>query len=189
MLPIAPLMIEHRLIEKLIKLMEKQAKRIRKNKLADIEFVDDCIDFIKTYADWCHHGKEEDILFRSLKEKKLSDEHLKIVNELIKDHNYARRITSQLVEERNNYMNSANEAEKQIISFEIYGHLKALVSFYPEHIKKEDKEFFVPCMEYFTARQKKEMLQKFQEFDGQLIHKKYQELVKEKSKSTKEEQI
>jgi hypothetical protein len=33
------------------------------------------------------------------------------------------------------------------------------------------------------------MLQKFQEFDGQLIHKKYQELVKEKSKSTKEEQI
>ena len=180
-------MVEHRLIEKLIALMEKQAIRIRKNKLADIEFIDDCIDFIKTYADWCHHGKEEDILFKSLKAKKLSDEHLKIVNELIKEHDYARRITAQLVEERNNYINSANEAEKQIISFEIYGHLKALINFYPEHIRKEDKEFFLPCMEYFTDRQKKQMLQQFQEFDRELIHKKYQALVREKQKAVREQ--
>jgi hemerythrin-like domain-containing protein len=188
MLPTTPLRVEHRLIEKLIKLMEKQAIKIRKNKLADIEFIDDCIDFIKTYADWCHHGKEEDILFRGLKDKKLSDEHRKIVNSLIKEHDYARKITSKLVQERNNYMNSANEAEKQIISFEIYGHLKALISFYPEHIRKEDKEFFQPCMEYFTARQKKEMLQQFQEFDRELIHKKYQELVKEKQKVIREQE-
>ena len=188
MLPIGPLMVEHRLIEKLIKLMEKQAIKIRKNKLADIEFIDDCIDFIKTYADWCHHGKEEDILFAQLKGKKLSDEHSRIVNELIKDHDYARRITAQLVDERNNYMKSANEAEKQIISFEIYGHLKALISFYPEHIRKEDKEFFVPCMEYFTARQKKDMLCKFQDFDRELIHKKYQALVKEKQKEVREQE-
>ena len=61
MLPIGLLMTEHRLIERLISVIIKQAGRIQEDKLADVEFVDDCIDFIKTYADRCHHGKEEDI--------------------------------------------------------------------------------------------------------------------------------
>ena len=51
MLPIGPLMIEHRLIERLISLMEKEGAKIREDKLADIDFIDNCIDFIKTYAD------------------------------------------------------------------------------------------------------------------------------------------
>ncbi len=179
MLPIGPLMVEHRLIEKIVAIMEKQADRIKKNQLADIGYVDSIIDFVKTYADRCHHGKEEDILFKGLKDKNLSAEHLEMVNALIKEHNYARRITSQIVEERNNYFNSTSEAEKQLIAFEIYEHLKALVNFYPVHIKKEDKEFFFPCMEYFTKKEKQKMLDQFFEFDRNLIHQKYRKLVQE----------
>ena len=62
MQPIAPLMIEHREIERLIALMQKEGDRIKEDKLTDVDFIDDCIDFIKTYADRCHHGKEENIL-------------------------------------------------------------------------------------------------------------------------------
>ena len=76
MLPIGPLMIEHRLVERLIALMQKEGDRIKEDKLADIDFIDDCIDFIKTYADRCHHGKEEDILFKELENKKLTPEHI-----------------------------------------------------------------------------------------------------------------
>ena len=177
MLPIGPLMIEHRLIERLIAVMEKHAERIKKDKLTDIDFTDNCVDFIKTYADRCHHGKEEDILFSDLRKKHLSDKHLVTLNELIDEHNYARNLTSKLAETRNKYFNSKTEAEKQILSFEIYGYLKQLIDLYPKHIKKEDKEFFLPIMDYFSDRQKEDMLAQFLEFDRKLIHEKYKKLV------------
>ncbi len=66
MLPIAPLMIEHRLIERMIRLMDSEAGRIRQGGLPNTDFINAAIDFIKIYADKLHHGKEEDILFRDL---------------------------------------------------------------------------------------------------------------------------
>ena len=67
MLPIAPLMIEHRLIERMIRLMGREIARIRDNiavgqefAFVDAKLIDTAVDFMKTYADQVHHGKEED---------------------------------------------------------------------------------------------------------------------------------
>jgi hemerythrin-like domain-containing protein len=177
MLPIGPLMIEHRLIERLIVLIEKEGSKIKNDNLTDIDFIDDCIDFIRTYADRCHHGKEEDILFRDLKNKKLSSEHARILNELIDEHKHAGNITSKLINARNKYFSDTSNTTNQIYSFEIYEYLKDLIDFYPEHIKKEDKEFFLPCMDYFSDKEKEKMLEEFRDFDRKLIHEKYKKLL------------
>jgi len=177
MLPIEPLMMEHRLIEKLIILMEKEGARIENDKLTDIDFIDNCIDFIKTYIEDCHHGKEDDILFKELKDKKLIPEHDRILKELIKEHKYARNITSKLNVARNNYFSSDTDASKQIYAFEIHEYLEILIGFYPKHIEKEDKEFFGPCMDYLTDNEKKEMHNRFWEFDRKLIHRKYKKIL------------
>ena len=66
MLPIGPLMIEHRLIEKMIKVMQQKVEAWKQEERINPEFIDVAVDFIRTYADKCHHGKEEDILFRDL---------------------------------------------------------------------------------------------------------------------------
>jgi hemerythrin-like domain-containing protein len=177
MTPIGLLMAEHRLIKRLVSAIIKQSGRIQQDKLADIDFVDNCIDFIKTYADMCHHGKEEIILFRELKTKDLSGKHSKILAELITEHNAVRELAGKLVTVRNSYFNSDSEAEKQIYAFEIYENLKQLVGLYPGHIKKEEKEFFHECMGYFTDAEKAKVLDEFLEFDRELIHKKYKEIV------------
>jgi hemerythrin-like domain-containing protein len=177
MLPIGPLMIEHRLIERLIVLIEKEGSKIKNDNLTDIDFIDDCIDFIRTYADRCHHGKEEDILFRDLKNKKLSSEHARILNELIDEHKHAGNITSKLINARNKYFSDTSNTTNQIYSFEIYEYLKDLIDFYPEHIKKEDKEFFLPCMDYFSDKEKEKMLEEFRDFVRKLIHEKYKKLL------------
>jgi hemerythrin-like domain-containing protein len=83
MLPIGPLMIEHRLIEKMIMVMKNQLELIQAERKADTGAVDRIIHFIKAYADRCHHGKEEDILFRRLAEKNISSEHKRILEELL----------------------------------------------------------------------------------------------------------
>lgn len=66
MLPVAPLIIEHRLIERVIKLMAVEVDRIKQNNQPNANFIGTSIDFIKTYADRLHHGKEENILLKIL---------------------------------------------------------------------------------------------------------------------------
>lgn len=62
MKPRGLLMIEHRLIEKMLKAVEKEIGKIRGSMNINPIFIDTAVDFIRTYADRTHHGKEEDIL-------------------------------------------------------------------------------------------------------------------------------
>ena len=50
---------------------------------------------------------------------------------------------------------------------------KSLAEFYPGHMEKEEKDFFIPSMEYFSRREQEEMVRKFWEFDKDLLLEKY----------------
>jgi len=172
MMPIAPLMIEHRLIERMIDVMKEELLLIDKEKKIDAEFVEMAVDFIRTYADRCHHGKEEDILFRDLGGKKLTGEHRRTMEELVEEHRWARKVTGRLVEANTRYVQGNKEALSAITDC-----VKSLVEFYPKHIEKEDKHFFIPCMEYFSDAEREAMLKEEWEFDKSLIHEKYRNIV------------
>lgn len=172
MLPIGPLMIEHRLIERMIEVMKIELKQIEQNKRVEPEFIETAVDFIRTYADRCHHGKEEDILFRDLKKKQLHDEHKKIMNELEQEHKRGREIVSRLVEAKVKYVKGDKQALSAITDL-----MKSLVEFYPKHIEKEDKHFFMPVMKYFDEAEKTAMLNEEYEFDRTLIHEKYRNII------------
>ena len=179
MQPIGPLMIEHRLIERLLNLMAREFQRIKDNMAVDPEFafvdpvfIDTAVDFIRTYADRCHHGKEEDILFKDLAAKDLSPEHRRTMEELIKEHAWARETTASLVKAKDAYL-----LEKPGALDDLMEHLERLVDFYPRHIDKEDKHFFIPCMAYFSEAEQAELLARMHEFDRMLIHEKYRGLV------------
>jgi len=179
MQPIGPLMIEHRLIERLLTLMAREFQRIKANIAVDPEFafvdpvfLDTAVDFIRTYADRCHHGKEEDILFKALKAKDLAPEHRQAMEELIREHVWARGATAGLVRAKEGYF-----LEKPGALNDLIGHLEELVEFYPKHIANEDKHFFIPCMAYFSEAEKMDLLARMCEFDRQLIHEKYRGVV------------
>ena len=155
MKPIGPLMWEHRLIEKMLGLFEGETRKITELKKVDPLFVDAAVDFIRTYADRTHHGKEEDILFRELGLKKLSPELTRIMEELVEEHRYARKTVGLLVDAKERYLKGQNT------SLEVVSLLKELARFYPLHIEKEDKHFFYPCLEYFTGEEQDRMLQEF----------------------------
>jgi len=172
MMPIGPLMIEHRLIERMIDVMKEELLLIEGEKKVDPEFIEMAVDFVRTYADRCHHGKEEDILFRDLGVKKLTDDHRRTMEELVEEHKWGRRVTARLVEENTRYVQGNKEALSAIMDC-----IKTLIEFYPKHIEKEDKHFFIPCMDYFTDFEKDAMLKEEWEFDKSLIHEKYRNIV------------
>ena len=110
MMPIAPLMIEHRLIERMIKVMRSEADQIGVAGRVRPEFIDQAVDFIRMYADRCHHGKEEDILFERLSRVAMSDQYREMMQELKEEHVRARETTARLVKAKQRYVSGDGEA-------------------------------------------------------------------------------
>jgi hemerythrin-like domain-containing protein len=57
---------EHRLILRMIALLEKKAPLTAAGSYRNWQFYLDGVDFIRNYADRYHHAKEEDVLFEAL---------------------------------------------------------------------------------------------------------------------------
>jgi hemerythrin-like domain-containing protein len=57
---------EHRLILRMIALLERNALRTEEGAYSNWQFYLDGVDFIRSYADRFHHAKEEDVLFIAL---------------------------------------------------------------------------------------------------------------------------
>jgi hemerythrin-like domain-containing protein len=172
MMPIAPLMIEHRLIERMIKVMRTEVEAILKTGRLRPEFIDQAVDFVRVYADRCHHGKEEDILFTLLARTAMSDQYRQTMEELRAEHVRAREMTARLVAAKDRHLLGDSAALGDAMTI-----MKGLVDFYPMHIEKEDRRFFIPCMAYFSSHEQDDMLEAFWEFDRILIHEKYRSVV------------
>ncbi len=167
MKPRGPLMVEHRLIEKMLVLAEKEADNIKSGK-ADAVLIDAFVDFFRVYADRTHHGKEEDILFKVLADRELNDADKIRMEELISEHKQARQGVGDLYAANLRYKNGDASA-----AADIHEKLLFLIGFYPVHIQKEDDVFFPDTEKYFSAAELDRMLLDFWEFDRKMIHEKY----------------
>lgn len=174
LLPIALLLNEHGIIKLMIDSIKERVEETSKppKQTLTIEFVDITVDFFRIYTDRCHHGKEENVLFRELAKKQMSPEHRKIMDELITEHIYARETVNALEEAQRKYVQGKHEA-----LVEVQNVLKQLIEFYPNHIEKENDRFFYPSMEYFSEQELDNMVEEFLRFDANAIHIKYIETV------------
>ena len=181
MKPIGPLMIEHRLIERMVKLLAAEVEKIKKDSEVNTNLINVGVDFFRTYADRVHHGKEEEILFRELAQKQLTVEDNDMMQRLIQEHIWARQAVSKLSAANCQYIEGGKSALKVMI-YEI----DKLVKFYPLHIEKEDKHFFIPIMDYFSKEEQSTVLEQFWVFDRNMIHEKYRRIVEENEKGMPE---
>jgi len=166
-------MIEHRLIERMIALIEQRAGRAVNEKTLEVSFVDAAVDFVRMYADRTHHGKEEDILFRELSKKRMSEEDLRVMNELVEEHKLGRKAVGELVAASEDYKRGVAGSLDRVIE-----KMKFLAQFYPVHIEKEDKLFFPASMKYLSDSENDGMLEEMRDFDRMMIHEKYKAVVK-----------
>jgi hemerythrin-like domain-containing protein len=164
----AILMIEHRLIERVLALMDTTLSHIESERKIDPLFIDIIADFIQNYADKNHHGKEEDILFQFLKEKEMTAEDNLLMNELMEEHVHGREATHNLSDSCRSYRSGDVSALNNIVD-----NLRILNKLYPEHINKEDNIFFPATMKYLSEKDDYHLLTRYYEFDKKMIHEKY----------------
>ncbi|MCL5024664.1 MAG: hemerythrin domain-containing protein [Nitrospirae bacterium] len=171
MMPVAPLMIEHRLTERMIALIQGELPAVRSGRV-DTGFIRGAVDFFTYYVDLCHHGKEEEILFRGLAGKELSSGHRETMNQLIAEHILARTAVAKLDRAREQYLQGGAGAAEDIgASLAVMGRL------YPAHIEKEDRHFFIPAMDYLGKDEQEAMVAAMEEFDRQLTGRIYRGMI------------
>jgi hemerythrin-like domain-containing protein len=166
------LMNEHQLILRMIAAMRSTMEAVSHGDELDPVFVDTVVDFIRTYADHCHHGKEEDILFRDLAGKPMTAEDAEAMQALVDDHVWARAKTRELVAASERYFSGEADALAEVTSAAL-----ELADFYPGHIEREDSGFFRRANGYFTADERDAMSAECREYDRLLIHETYRRVV------------
>jgi len=66
MTPTEQLKEEHEAIKLMLRILDKVCDKLESGEEVNPEHLDQILEFIKVFADKCHHGKEEDLLFQQL---------------------------------------------------------------------------------------------------------------------------
>lgn len=121
---------EHKVIERILPVLEEAARRVERGHSLDADIFPAIIDFMRVFADRCHHAKEEEQLFPVLKQSGIDIEG-GLVGALVEEHREARVLVGKLAEQVEKLGDSEAAAEIAAIT-RIYVRLLAM------HIEKED---------------------------------------------------
>ncbi|RJQ31773.1 MAG: hypothetical protein C4562_04835 [Actinobacteria bacterium] len=123
---------EHSEIMRLVSLMKHTVAHLRANQELPEQFVQDMLDFITGFADKCHHGKEEKVLFPLLKSRQLSQGDLDLIDQLLEDHAQGRSFVAAMKESFKLYQNGDSGAVSELAD-----NMESYANLLPGHIKKE----------------------------------------------------
>jgi hemerythrin-like domain-containing protein len=130
--PTETLESEHRFIQKVVAASAILADQLAAGVDLDIEVLHGIVEFMRTYADRCHHGKEEDLLFPALERRGVPMRGCP-VGALLGEHKLGRTLVGGLAEAMDAYSKGSLEAKDALIR-----DLRGIVDLYPNHIWKED---------------------------------------------------
>jgi hemerythrin-like domain-containing protein len=134
------------------------------------------IDFIKTFADKCHHGKEEDLLFPKLIEKGIRKENGPI-GVMLYEHEQGRKHIKDLSVSFENYKNG----DKSAISG-IKENLNKYIDLLRNHISKENNVLFKMADEVLSEKEQDSLFEEFEKIEIERIgigkHEEYHQLLK-----------
>jgi hemerythrin-like domain-containing protein len=134
------------------------------------------IDFIKTFADKCHHGKEEDLLFPKLIEKGIDKENGPI-GVMLFEHEQGRKYIQELSNSFENYKNGDKSA---IVG--IKDNMNKYINLLRNHISKENNMLFNMADKVLSVEEQDNLFEEFEKIEIERIgvgkHEEYHQLLK-----------
>jgi hemerythrin-like domain-containing protein len=130
------LMSEHRVIETVLACLEKMADETDAKKSLDVSDARDAVAFLKTFADRCHHMKEEDRLFPAMEKFGMPREAGPTA--VMRHEHEMGRAHVRRMDEATTAFERGDAAAARTFAFEA----RAFVELLREHIAKEDEILF-----------------------------------------------
>jgi hemerythrin-like domain-containing protein len=162
---------EHRIIEMVLAALDKLAIQAELDIRIDEQNAADILDFLKNFADKCHHAKEENHLFQLMEQRGFPNEHGPIAV-MLYEHEQGRALIRQMSETLNRY--SKNGGENLNIFIQAARNYVALMQ---QHILKEDYHLFPMAESVFSQSDRQNLLATFEKMEkeeiGQDTHEKF----------------
>jgi hemerythrin-like domain-containing protein len=146
---------------------------VEQGQKVEAEIIRDIASFMRTFADKCHHGKEETHLFPLLGKKGVPVQGCP-VGALTREHQEGRKLVGQLAETATAYAQDSAAAKDRLVAT-----LRALIELYPNHIWKEDYLLFPMTDKILSPGEQEELAEKFERVEaeiGEQVHHEFEEL-------------
>lgn len=127
---------EHKVILQVVGNLEKFALAMRNAVRIDAELLREAVIFMREYADKCHHGKEEDLLFPAFIDHGVPPQGCPIAA-LLHEHKSGRELVGNLDKAVDDFQAKKSGAEESMLAA-----IDGLAKLYPNHIWKEDAMVF-----------------------------------------------
>lgn len=166
---------EHRVIEVVLSCLEKITAEANESGKLDVDSANQALDVIRTFADKCHHGKEENHLFSTLVKKGLPQEDGPI-GQMLSEHALGRELVLAMSE---NVAEAANGGSDAIWKFT--DSAQRYISLLSAHIRKEDEVLFPMADKVLSEEDQNELMRAFEVVEsdhmGTGTHQKYISIV------------
>lgn len=160
---------EHDIIRKGLRILESICQKIEKNENVPSKDIEGMLEFFRVFADKCHHGKEEDVLFPELEKAGMPRKGGPIGVMLI-EHDLGRKYVANMVDSL-----SRKDYKSFIMNAREYINLLNL------HIDKENNVLFVMADKYLSEAQQKKVLEEFNRIEAEKIgpqkHEEFHQLI------------
>jgi hemerythrin-like domain-containing protein len=153
------LISEHKTILVGLNVIEKMSERARKEEEIDYKDIEEIIEFLKVFADKCHHGKEEDFLFPALEKAGVRNQNGPI-GVMLAQHKQGRELIRQMQESVVNKIINKNAFSSAASSY---------VNLLRNHIEKEDTILFPMSEKMLSSTIQKELLDNFENLEKNVI--------------------
>jgi len=165
------LMEEHTIIKRVLTALETAAQRLERGQVVRSGFFIDTAEFIKGFADGCHHMKEEGVLFKAMVASGMPAQGGPI-SMMLAEHEQGRAYTRAMREAAQKLHSGDESARDQVIRS-----ARGYVALLRQHIYKEDNILFPMANQVISQAEQGNVAEDFERVEheeiGEGVHEKY----------------
>lgn len=172
---------EHHFIQKVVGAIAILVETLEAGKEVEGKTLQEIVEFMRIFADKCHHGKEEAHLFPALERKGVPMRGCPL-GALISEHQKGRGLVTDLAEATETYIKGSPLAKESLVKS-----LHALTDLYPNHIWKEEYLAFPMADKILSSEEKRDLFEKFEMVEkeiGRDLHQRFEQFAKELEEKT-----
>jgi hemerythrin-like domain-containing protein len=154
---------EHRLILQALSALENRIAAVEAGAAPDRAFFEKAVEFLRTFADRCHHGKEEDILFGTMVKDLDYPKNAGPVAVLTTEHETGRQFIRRIAEAAA-VLGQDPSATRQIVE-----NGRGYIQLLRIHIDREDNVVFPMVDQFLDDADQARLAAEFERFDRQEI--------------------
>ena len=153
-----PMVAEHELILQALDALEKKVAAVQAGGAPDRAYFEKAVEFLRTFADKCHHGKEEEILF-----KRMADRGFPLqggpIAVMLHEHEMGRAFIKGIAE------GAAKIGTDPVAAKQIAENAKGYIELLRNHIGKENNILFPMADKGLPAAKQDELAMKFAQYE------------------------